>query len=198
MKIIFFFFFIIFFQLFWGQEISISDSLKTEKDIVKEIELLNQRNLPMKFNPKKAGWRSAILPGWGQYYNRKYWKVPIVWGAIGTGIGFIIWNNKQYQRYKTAFNAELRGEQHEFSGIKGVDLKTALGNTQDARRRQRDYAIAITIGVYILNIIDAVVDAHLYEGRKDPDLAISPIILNDYFSNTEYTAKAGLTLSYRF
>ena len=78
-----------------------------------------------------------------------------------------------------------------------MDLLTALGNAQDRRKRQRDYAIAITLGVYILNIVDAVVDAHLYEGRRDPDLAISPVIIND-FTSPDYSAKAGLSLNYRF
>ena len=178
-----------------AQEV-ITDTLKTEKDIVAEIEKLNKNKLSA-LDPRKAGWKSAILPGWGQYYNRKYWKIPIVWGAIGTGAGFIIWNNNQYVRYKNAFNAQLNGLPHEFSDITGVDLLTALGNAQDRRRRQRDYAIAITLGVYILNIVDAIVDAHLYEGRKDPDLAISPMIMND-FASPDYTVKAGLSLNYRF
>ena len=178
-----------------AQEV-ITDTLKTEKDIVAEIEKLN-KNKPLTLDPRKAGWKSAILPGLGQYYNRKYWKIPIVWGAIGTGIGFIIWNNNQYGRYKNAFNAQLNGLSHEFSDITGVDLLMALGNAQDRRKRQRDYAIAITLGVYILNIVDAVVDAHLYEGRRDPDLAISPVIIND-FTSPDYSVKAGLSLNYRF
>ena len=178
-----------------AQEV-ITDTLKTEKDVVAEIEKLN-KNKPLTLDPRKAGWKSAILPGLGQYYNRKYWKIPIVWGAIGTGIGFIIWNNNQYIRYKNAFNAQLNGLPHEFSDITGVDLLMALGNAQDRRKRQRDYAIAITLGVYILNIVDAVVDAHLYEGRRDPDLAISPVIIND-FTSPDYSVKAGLSLNYRF
>lgn len=173
------------------------DSIMTEKEVIAEIESLNKNSLSQyqSISPKKAGIYSAILPGLGQYHNRKYWKIPIVWGAIGTGVGFIVWNQKQYKRYKTAFDAELNGEPHEFSNITGVDLKTALGNTQDARRRQRDYAIAITAGIYLLNIIDAVVDAHLYEGRKDPDLVISPVLLENY---THQQGVAGLSLRYRF
>ena len=194
MKKLFFIFFLIG-HCILAQEV-ITDTLKTEKDIVAEIEKLN-KNKPLTLDPRKAGWKSAILPGLGQYYNRKYWKIPIVWGAIGTGIGFIIWNNNQYIRYKNAFNAQLNGLSHEFSDITGVDLLTALGNAQDRRRRQRDYAIAITLGVYILNIVDAIVDAHLYEGRRDPDLAISPMIMND-FASPDYTVKAGLSLNYRF
>ena len=183
MKKLFFIFFLIG-HCILAQEV-ITDTLKTEKDIVAEIEQLN-KNKPLTLDPR-----------WGQYYNRKYWKIPIVWGAIGTGIGFIIWNNNQYVRYKNAFNAQLNGLSHEFSDITGVDLLTALGNAQDRRKRQRDYAIAITLGVYILNIVDAVVDAHLYEGRRDPDLAISPVIIND-FTSPDYSVKAGLSLNYRF
>lgn len=180
-------------QLVFAQQ----DSIMTEKEVIAEIESLNKKNLSQyqSISPKKAGIYSAILPGLGQYHNRKYWKIPIVWGAIGTGVGFIVWNQKQYKRYKTAFDAELNGQPHEFSGITGVDLKTALGNTQDARRRQRDYAIAITAGIYLLNIIDAVVDAHLYDGRKDPDLAISPVLLENY---AHQQGMAGLSLRYRF
>ena len=91
--------------------------------------------------------------------------------------------------------AELNGLPHEFSGIRGVD-KVVLGNAQDRFKRQRDYAIGIAGLIYILNIVDAVVDAHLYEGRKDPDLALTPAVINDRFSNFE--SKAGLALTFKF
>lgn len=197
MKKIFVLLFVMIFQFFFTQNVEKKDSLKTENEIVTDIELLHQKKTPSRLSPKKAGWRSAMIPGWGQYYNKKYWKIPIVWGALGTGIGFIIWNQKEYRRYRSAFEAELNGQPHEFSGITSLDLKTALGNAQDSRRRYRDYAIAITAGIYLLNIVDAVVDAHLHEGRKDPDLAISPTILHDYSEPLQST-KAGLSLRYKF
>ena len=177
-----------------------TDSVST-KQVPSEIEVLaniKDSNAPVgvpKFNPTKAGLYSAILPGLGQYYNKKYWKIPIVWGGIGTGVGVILWNQKQYNRYREAFVAELNGQQHEFSSIPGV-TKEVLGRTQDRAKRQRDYAIAITSLVYILNIVDAVVDAHLYEGRHDPDLALKPTIIYDEFGKMNY--KAGLSLSYNF
>ncbi len=177
-----------------------TDSVSTKKQ-TSEIEVLTDlkaANAPakaMKFNPTKAGLYSAILPGLGQYYNRKYWKIPIVWGAIGTGVGITLWNQKQYDRYRTAFIAQLNGQQHEFSNIPGI-TKEALGRTQDRAKRQRDYAIAISSLVYILGIVDAVVDAHLYEGRKDPDLALKPAIIYDEFGT--FNTKAGLSLSYNF
>ncbi|SHK04088.1 hypothetical protein SAMN05444371_0919 [Epilithonimonas mollis] len=167
----------------------------SESQILGDIDNKNAPAKIQKFSPAKAGLYSAVLPGLGQFYNKKYWKIPIVWGAVGTGIGIALWNDKQYKRYRNAFVSELNGLPHEFSGIRGID-KTVLGNAQDRSKRQRDYAIGITGLIYILNIVDAVVDAHLYEGRKDPDLALTPSIINDQLSNFE--TKAGLTLSFRF
>ena len=182
------------FSFFYSQEVKPLDSIKTEKEVVEDIEKANVKIIP-KYNPTKAGLYSAVLPGLGQYYNKKYWKIPIVWGAVGTGVGIIVYNDKQYKRYRTAYIAELNGQPHEFSDIPGVD-KIVLGNTQDRAKRQRDYAIAVTGLVYILNIVDAVVDAHLYEQKHDPDLAIKPTVVNDNFG-LGY-AKAGLSLTYRF
>ena len=177
------------------------DSISVEKNSKSDVQVLTdiqESNAPVKtvkYNPTKAGLYSAVLPGLGQYYNKKYWKIPIVWGAIGTGVGVILWNQKQYNRYREAFVAELNGQQHEFSSIPGV-TKEVLGRTQDRAKRQRDYAIAVTGLVYILNIVDAVVDAHLYDQKHDPDLAIKPTVVNDNFG-LGY-AKAGLSLTYRF
>ena len=168
---------------------------RTEPEIVGNITNSNAPEKIQKFSPTKAGLYSAVLPGLGQFYNKKYWKIPIVWGAVGTGVGIAIWNDKNYRRYRNAFVAELNGLPHEFSGIRGVD-KDVLGNAQDRFKRQRDYAIGIAGLIYILNIVDAVVDAHLYEGRKDPDLALTPAVINDRFSN--YESKAGLALTFKF
>ncbi|MEZ7526967.1 DUF5683 domain-containing protein [Cloacibacterium normanense] len=185
---------LLFFGLFFSQEIKPFDTIKTEKQVVEEIEKANVSNI-QKYNPTKAGLYSAVFPGLGQYYNKKYWKIPIVWGAVGTGVGIIVYNDKQYRRYRTAFLAELNGQPHEFDDLPYVDA-TVLGNTQDRAKRQRDYAIAITGVLYILNIVDAVVDAHLYDQKKDPDLAIKPTIIYDDLGVAN--GKAGLSLSFRF
>ena len=185
---------LLFFGLFFSQEIKPFDTIKTEKQVVEEIEKANVSTI-QKYNPTKAGLYSAVFPGLGQYYNKKYWKIPIVWGAVGTGVGIIVYNDKQYRRYRTAFLAELNGQPHEFDDLPYVDA-TVLGNTQDRAKRQRDYAIAITGVLYILNIVDAVVDAHLYDQKKDPDLAIKPAIIYDDLGVAN--GKAGLSLSFRF
>lgn len=185
---------LLFFGLFFSQEIKPFDTIKTEKQVVEEIEKANVSTI-QKYNPTKAGLYSAVFPGLGQYYNKKYWKIPIVWGAVGTGVGIIVYNDKQYRRYRTAFLAVLNGQPHEFDDLPYVDA-TVLGNTQDRAKRQRDYAIAITGVLYILNIVDAVVDAHLYDQKKDPDLAIKPTIIYDDLGVAN--GKAGLSLSFRF
>ncbi|WOC50975.1 hypothetical protein BPO_0328 [Bergeyella porcorum] len=169
--------------------------LKSEGEILSDIEQTNAPSKILKYSPTKAGLYSAVLPGLGQYYNKKYWKIPIVWGAIGTGVGIVLWNEKQYNRYRNAFVAELNGLPHEFSDIFWVTADV-LGRTQDRAKRQRDYAIAITGLIYVLGIVDAVVDAHLYEQRNDPDLALKPTVIYDEFS--KQNTKAGLSLTLRF
>ncbi len=176
-----------------------TDSVSTVKEagdvqVLADIQAANAPAKTLQFNPTKAGLYSAVLPGLGQYYNRKYWKIPIVWGAIGTGVGVTIYNQRQYDRYRNAFLAELNGQEHEFSSVPGI-TKQALGRAQDRVKRQRDYAIAVTALIYVLNIVDAVVDAHLYEGRKDPDLALSPAVIQDELSGKQAVA---VGVRYRF
>lgn len=171
------------------------DSRSTE-EVVASIDSLNaQGTQPKLISPTKAGLYSALLPGLGQMYNRKYWKIPIVWGAIGTGIGITLWNDRQYNRYRKAFVASLNGQEHEFSNIPGITSEV-LGRTQDQAKRQRDYAIAITAAIYVLNIIDAVVDAHLAPMKNDPDIALAPAVIVDQLQLER--AKPGLALVFRF
>lgn len=167
----------------------------SEAQVLGEIDQKNAPAKITKLSPAKAGLYSAVLPGMGQLYNKKYWKIPIVWGAVGTGIGIALWNDREYKRYRNAFVAELNGLPHEFTGIRGID-KTVLGNAQDRSKRQRDYAIGISALIYILNIVDAVVDAHLYEGRHDPDLAVMPAVIHDQLGTSP--SKTGISFSFRF
>ncbi|EJL74320.1 DUF5683 domain-containing protein [Chryseobacterium populi] len=177
--------------------ISAEKPTKSEAKIVADLEKANGPTVKtLKLNPTKAGLYSAVLPGLGQYYNKKYWKIPIVWGAVGAGVGIAMWNDKQYKKYREYYIAKLNGTPNEFIDSRPWLDKVALGNVQDRAKRQRDYAIAITGLIYILNIVDAVVDAHLYESRHDPDLTFSPAVIQDEFGTAP--PKTGLSLSYRF
>ncbi|WP_336718788.1 DUF5683 domain-containing protein [Chryseobacterium mucoviscidosis] len=173
------------------------NNTKTEAKVVADLEKANgPTKKTLKLNPTKAGLYSAVLPGLGQVYNKKYWKVPIVLGAVGAGVGIAVWNDNQYKKYREYYIAKLNGTPNEFVDTHPWLDKVALGNAQDRSKRQRDYAIAITGLIYILNIVDAVVDAHLYEARHDPDLTLNPAMIQDQYGIAP--PKTGLSLSYRF
>jgi len=117
--------------------------------------------------PARAAFYSAIIPGLGQAYNKKYWKIPLVYGAIGTGVYFYTTNNKEYNRFRSAYKQRLRGQDDEF---KGQYSDATLINAQRGFQRNRDMSLAVSIGLYILNIVDANVDAHLQQFNVNDDL----------------------------
>jgi hypothetical protein len=169
----------------------------TEENVVSDLEKANgPTNNTLKLNPTRAGLYSAVFPGLGQFYNKKYWKIPIVWGAVGAGVGIAVWNDNQYRKYREYYIAKLNGTPNEFVDSHPWLDKVALGNAQDRAKRQRDYAIAASALIYILNIVDAVVDAHLYESRKDPDLTFTPSVIQDQYGIAP--PKTGISLSYKF
>lgn len=142
--------------------------------------------------PSKAAFYSAVLPGLGQAYNKKYWKIPIVYAALGTGIYFYLDNNKEYHRYRDAYKRRLAGfTDDEFQNISDDGLIRA----QETLRRNKEVSLLVTIGIYVLNIIDANVDAHLLQFNVDENLAIKPHFnLNEMDSSTNL----GLTLGFKF
>lgn len=145
-------------------------------------------------SPVRASLYSAILPGMGQVYNNKYWKVPIVWGLLGTGVGFVLNYDKQYKEFRGYYLDKLYGNAIENQTINNMSARQ-LATIQDDRKRTRDYAIALTALVYILNILDATVDAHLYGMDKDPDLSFQPTLIQNP-SNMQFAM--GFGVSYNF
>lgn len=119
--------------------------------------------------PSKAAFYSAALPGLGQIYNRRYWKVPLVWGAIGTGTAIFIANNNQFNQFRDAFKRRGAGFTDDEFFERGVS-DIALEDAQQQAQRNRDLSLAITLGLYLLNIIDANVDAHLKQFNVDDEL----------------------------
>lgn len=129
----------------------------------------------------------AFLPGGGQIYNRKYWKLPIVWGAFMACYYSITWNNRQYQEYHAAYR-DLSGPDPEHNtswlvfaptGAQASDyqqylssLRSTLKRGNDFYRRYRDLSIVATVLVYGLSILDAYVDAELYTFDISPDLSL--------------------------
>ncbi|WP_445382628.1 DUF5683 domain-containing protein [Robiginitalea sp. IMCC43444] len=157
--------------------------------------------------PSKAAFYSAVLPGLGQAYNRRYWKVPLVWGAIGTGVAVYIYNDRLYDRFRTAFKRRRAGfTDDEFFDLNKDDGFTptnpdlseqALQDGQERYQRDRDLSLLITIALYALNIIDANVDAHLKQYNVDEDLSMQIQPYLDYHPITS-DPNYGLALSIRF
>tara|TARA_R110002049_G_scaffold252890_2_gene428217 strand:- start:3648 stop:4268 length:621 start_codon:yes stop_codon:yes gene_type:complete len=154
-------------------------------------------------SPAKAAFYSAILPGLGQAYNKKYWKIPIVYGAIGTGVYFYITNNKEYNRYRDAYKSRLAGfETDEFYfDSQGNKLSSPRVTTEGLERGQKffrknkEVSLLVTMGIYALNIIDANVDAHLLQYNVDENLSLAP---HYNINEIDATGNVGLTLNFKF
>ena len=157
--------------------------------------------------PSRAAFYSAVLPGLGQAYNKRYWKVPLVWGAIGTGVAVYIYNDNLYDRFRTAFKRRRAGfTDDEFFDLNKTDDFTptnpdlseqALQDAQERYQRDRDLSLLITIALYALNIIDANVDAHLKQYNVDEDLSMKIQPYLDYHPITS-DPNYGLAVSIRF
>lgn len=148
--------------------------------------------------PARAAFYSAILPGLGQAYNGKYWKIPIIYGALGVGIYFYLDNDRQYDRYRDAYKSRLAGQMDdEFINEDGEPILTREGliEAQKFYQRNKEISILVIAGIYALNIIDANVDAHLAQFNVSEDLSLKPTLNMDrYTGKTEYR----LSLNYKF
>ena len=150
----------------------------------------------------KATTLAMICPGAGQIFNQSYWRVPIVVGGFATTIYCIDWNNRGFQRFKKAYrlkadydaNPDLYpdGSLDEFGGRYSA---TFLKNLRNSYRRNRDLCIILTAGLYILQIVDAHVDAHLrdYDISKDLSVSLSPVVGYSYNRMSPYSG-GGTTL----
>jgi hypothetical protein len=161
-----------------GQPINISDTI-VKIDIPENAEEIH--------SPKKAAVYSAILPGLGQAYNKKYWKIPIIYAGFGTLGYFISWNNKNFKVLKLAYSDLIDGNPDtdsylDLDAAKYYDLdnesersqfENGLNKQKNYYRRNRDLLIISTVGFYALNIIDASVDAHLFDFDISEDLSFN-------------------------
>lgn len=149
-------------------------------------------------SPARAAFYSAVLPGLGQAYNGKYWKIPVVYTALGIGVYFYIDNDQQYDRYRDAYKSRLAGKTtDEFSNANGDPIVSTNGLIEAQRfyQRNKEISVLVTIGLYALNIIDANVDAHLQQFNVSEDLSLKPAVDFDQYSGK---AGYGLSLNYNF
>ncbi|MEN8815682.1 MAG: DUF5683 domain-containing protein [Nonlabens sp.] len=148
--------------------------------------------------PAKAAFYSAVIPGLGQAYNKKYWKIPLAVAAVGIPIYVYTVNDREYNRLRDAFRIRLAGgTDDEFSNEDGTPFITTQGLERAQRNSQRnkELSILITAALYVLQIIDANVDGHLSQFNVDRNLTVLPYM--DY-NTLSIGSTYGFNLSYNF
>ncbi len=173
------------------------DSLSVKKEnglIIEETVIVKEAYNPLA--PAKAAFYSAVLPGLGQAYNKKYWKIPIIYAGMGVGVYFYIQNDKDYDRFRDAYKSRLAGNtDDEFwgEGENPIVSTDRLIDAQKTAQKNKDLSIVVTGVFYLLNIIDANVDAHLRQFNVSDDLSLEPNFnINPINSQANY----GLSLKY--
>ena len=165
---------------------------QTSEGIIIEGEI-NTREPIDPLTPARAAFYSAVLPGLGHIYLKQYWKVPVIYAGLGAGMYFYLDNQKEYNLYRDAYKRRLAGfEDDEFYGSITDD---GLREAQKTLRRNKELSLLITVGVYILNIVWANVDAHLLQFNVDDNLSFKPHYKLNEFDNT---GDLGLTLNFKF
>ena len=149
----------------------------TAADTSSKNTLAPDKEVKKKYNPKVATFRSAVLPGWGQLYNKKYWKIPIVYGALGTAAGVFFYNLKTYKLLREAVKIRYDTSNHNPIDPSLVNLSTsALVQYRNEYRQNIDYSVLFFLVIWGLNVVDATVDAHLkaFDVSQDVSMKIRP------------------------
>ncbi len=168
-----------------GQEKEILKSVDSAKTVTVIIDSADGNKIKKVrvYSPRTAAIRSAILPGWGQIYNKKYWKLPIVYGALGTSAGIFFFNLQTYKDTRFAYRAKYNFRQ---PGATAADTlafnripdylkpisEGSLRSYRDSYRRDIDYSVLFFVLLWGLNVVDATVDAHLKSFDVSPDLSM--------------------------
>lgn len=168
-------------------------SSKSDSILNASSKTTNKRWIP---DSNKSLWMAMVLPGAGQIYNRKYWKLPIIYGGFVGCAYALTWNTKMYNDYSQAYQ-DIMSDNPNNDSYKDfipsyVDIESnkeyyqnTFKNAKDVYRRQRDLSIFAFIGVYLLSVIDAYVDAELsdFDISKDLSLKLEPTLFNDVVRN---------------
>jgi len=148
-----------------------------------------------KHSPKKAALMSACLPGLGQVYNKKYWKLPVIYVGAGIITYFAILNSDSLRNYNNAYKLRMDGNPATIDNYEGKYSDDNLLQIKNFYRRNLELTVIFAVGLYALNIIDASVDAHLFEFDINDDLSVkvSPL----FFAARDFSV-TGLSFSFKF
>ena len=148
--------------------------------------------------PRIATRRSALIPGWGQAYNKEYWKIPIVYGIIAIPTVLYFYNDSYYKKTKFAYEARFKEANKDSSDVQFIDAQlrnlsiTSLQSYRNSFRRDRDYSILWFLVAWGLQVADATVFAHLKQFDVSDDLSMS---ITPLFNPQTKTPGLGLTLN---
>jgi len=156
-------------------------SQKDTTQVGKKKNKITSNRIYNPLSPSKAAFFSAVFPGGGQIYNKKYWKVPLAWAAVGIPTYFYLDNNSEYKRYRTAYKQRKIGERDEFTLDDGTELisLTGLERAQKTLRGNRDLSLLVVLLGYVLQIVEASVNAHLLQFDASDNISINPSILTN-------------------
>jgi hypothetical protein len=190
-------FFLIFATTIFAQT---TDSLVVQKEertiVVKDTLLPKEEYNPLA--PSKAAFYSAVVPGLGQVYNKKYWKIPIIYAGMAAGLYFYKQQDDDYDRFRNAYKRRLAGyTDDEFygNGAQPLISNDRLINAQKSAQKNKSISLIVTVAFYLLNVVDANVDAHLRQYEVSEDLSLEPSFdYNQLNSKPQY----GMSLTYRF
>jgi len=191
----------------WGQTQVDSTSITKKNKVLTEQVDLNDTIKIKTHSPKKAALYSALVPGLGQVYNKKYWKLPIVYTASALAAGLIYYNysvyNNIHKSIRYRYDEDPTTSLETFSvrtltGKLNVDLtqfdNSELIDLQDLYRNDLDLSVILAAGVYGLNILDAVVDAHLFNFNVNNDLSIK---ITPNYTPALFSARPYSSVSFR-
>lgn len=172
-KIFLIFFLLLSVQSLWAQQNEDTLILKNNIPDSSGVNVLKSDSvLAPQFNPKVATIRSLILPGWGQAYNKKYWKIPIIYGALGVTTGVFFYNLKTYKQLRDAVIYKTAGQDNLIEPkFRNLPLESLRGY-RNAVRQDIDYSVLFFLLFWGLNVVDATVDAHLKSFDVSPDITL--------------------------
>ncbi|MEX0812721.1 MAG: DUF5683 domain-containing protein [Chitinophagales bacterium] len=161
-----------------------------------QVEVKEVSRQPKKHSPKKAVIFSAVLPGLGQIYNKKYWKLPIIYAGFG-GLGYSIYTNTQdWRMYRDAYKLRVDGDPNTVDEFEGSVSENNLLELKNHYKRNIDLSVIFTAVLYALNLVDAAVDAHLFNYDISDDLSMH-VQPDMGFHSQRGSATAGVSIIFR-
>jgi hypothetical protein len=178
-----------------GVKAQVKDTVRNSPRILNSPKDTVQIKKVVLHSARKATLFSALVPGLGQAYNEKYWKIPVIYAAGAATTYMVIYNNNNFQQYRHALKYRYDNDSTTndiFPEYSDDNLLVQM----DKYQRKRDLFALVTLGIYVMNIVDACVDGNLYYFDVSDDLGfnVQPVIMNTAF----HTQTAGLGLSIKF